>query len=398
MSLLVLNAGSSSLKFTLFDNAAHHEIASGLVEWRTDAAATVTYRTSVSDDSSTTCPVTGYGDAVTEITHLLTELVRDDPVQIAGHRVVHGGTDCTQPVVIDNLLITRLERLSQLAPLHNPPALSTIDSARAAFPAAVHVAVFDTAFFAALPQHAVLYPLPYGWYETHGIRRFGFHGISHEYCSHRAAALLGRQNDPEFRLIVCHLGNGCSATAVRGGQPVATTMGYTPLEGLMMGTRCGSIDPGILLHILEAGTIDLAGLRQALNRESGLLGVSGVSADFREVEHAAEQGDSRAQLALTLFADRVRATIGSLTVTLGGIDALVFTAGIGQHAAALRNCVCSGLECLGIQIDDDANQNASADIDVAAADSAGRILVLKTREEQQIARAALACRMPESGA
>ena len=201
--------------------------------------------------------------------------------------------------------------------------------------------------------------------------------------------MLGRQGDPGFRLIVCHLGNGCSAAAVRGGQPVATTMGFTPLEGLMMGTRSGSIDPGILLHLLETETIDLAGLSDALNRNSGLLGVSGVSADFREVEYAAELGDPRAQLALTMFVDRIRSTIGSLTVTLGGIDALVLTGGIGQHSASLRSRVCSGLECLGLQIDDMANRNASSDVDIASLKSAGRVFVLKTHEERQIARAVL---------
>jgi len=279
-----------------------------------------------------------------------------------------------------------LEQISQLAPLHNPPALKTIATTQKALPASTQVVVFDTAFFADLPERSFMYPLPYEWHDLYGIRRFGFHGISHSYCSTRAAEILDRQNDESLRLVICHLGNGCSATAVRGKNPVATTMGFTPMEGLMMGTRAGSIDPGILLYLLQQHDISAAELDESLNRHSGLLGVSGISSDFREVEMAAHAGTQRASLAIEMFVDRIRSTIGSLAVSLGGIDGLIFTAGIGENSSSLRSRVCKGLECLGLYLDEEKNQNGQTDSDIALAQSSGRILIIRTREELMIAR------------
>lgn len=387
MRILSVNSGSSTLKFALFDEQANEELAGGVVDWRGGGdTAALAFHSSGTNDQQSAAKVTDCGEATKVILRLLADNGFDQPIGIVGHRVVHGGTEFSQTTLIDGRVIQALERISDLAPLHNPAALAVIASMRRVLPEAAHFAVFDTAFFADLPRSAIIYPLPYDWFEKHGIRRFGFHGISHAFCVSRAAELLGSKDDVALRLVICHLGNGCSATAVRGEVPVSTTMGFTPMEGLMMGTRSGSIDPGILLHLLQQNGFDADQLYESLNHRSGLLGVSGVSSDFREVATAADAGNQRAQLAIDMFADRIRATIGALAVTLGGVDVLVFTAGIGQHSAMLRSRVCDGLQCLGLSLDGDKNKTASADSDIAQASSAGRILVIQTREELMIAR------------
>ena len=383
MSILVLNAGSSILKFAIFDDAANSELAGGVVEWPDSGkTAKLTFRSPNADDRR----ITKDDDDVGWILRTLSENGLDEPIRAVGHRVVHGGTDFVQPTLIDKRVSRSLERISDLAPLHNPPALATIKAASTTLPDAAQVAVFDTAFFADLPPRAFLYPVPYEWYAQYGIRRFGFHGISHAYCAGRAAELLGRKGDGSLRLVMCHLGNGCSATAVQGGRPVATTMGFTPMEGLMMGTRCGSIDPGILINLLQQHGFDVDRLEASLNGRSGLLGISGVSSDFRQVEQAAGSNNQRAQLAIEMFSDRVRSTIGSLAVTLGGVDGLVFTAGIGEYSVAMRTHVCSGLQCLGLHLDENKNQSRSADADIATTQSPGRILLIRTCEERMIAQ------------
>jgi acetate kinase len=287
-------------------------------------------------------------------------------------------------VRIDASVKDAIRDLCDLAPLHNPPALAGIEAAEKALPTLPQVAVFDTSFFAEQPPDSYLYAVPYAWYTDWGVRRFGFHGISHHYCTERTHELLPGRD--ELRLVICHLGNGCSASAVRGRQALTSTMGYTPLEGLMMGTRSGSLDPGILLHLLKKQLITNEQLDQVLNHESGLLGVSGVSSDFRAVQKAAEAGQERSRLALAIFATRVRATIGALAATLGGIDALVFTAGVGEHSAWLRWEACRGLEFLGLVLDEDRNKACQPDTDISCANMPGRILVLHTCEELMIAR------------
>jgi acetate kinase len=247
------------------------------------------------------------------------------------------------------------------------------------------VGLFDTAFFADIPPAAYLYPVPYQWYEEWGIRRYGFHGTSHAYCTERAAEMLLR-DVKDLRLVICHLGQGGSATAVRGGVAVTNTMGFTPLEGFMMGTRSGTIDPGILIHVQRERGLSVDQLDEILHHESGLLGISGVSSDFRKVEAAATAGHHRAQLALDVYAYRVRAMVGALAVTLGGMDVLVFAGGIGENSAWLRAEVCQGLECLGARLDPQRNVQCRPDADVAAPDSAARILVIHTREDLMIAR------------
>jgi len=303
-----------------------------------------------------------------------------------GHRIVHGGAELRKSVRIAPDVREAIDRATELAPLHNPPALAALDAAQKRFPDVPHVAVFDTSFFASLPERARVYPLPYAWYRDWGIRRYGFHGLSHAYCSAMAGMMLARSSDPPRRVVTLHLGNGCSGSAVLDGNPVATTMGFTPLEGLMMGTRPGSVDPGILTYVQERRGLDAHALDRALNHESGLLGVSGVSSDLREVMAAAAGGNERARLASEIYADRARQAVGALAVTMGGVDALVFTGGVGEHSADMRSAICVGLQCLGLRLDAGRNAAAAKSYrDIALPGSEARILVLHTREERMIA-------------
>jgi acetate kinase len=390
MSILVFNAGSSSLKFALFDDQAAENLGSGSIDWTSDRhAAKLKLRR---PDGSELHDELGVPDDRAAVSHALASLVQSkslsptfQDVKAVGHRVVHGGTEFQSSIVIDTSVKDAIARLSELAPLHNPCALEAIHGAEDILPNVPQVAVFDTAFFAKLPPKAFLYALPYEWFADWGIRRFGFHGISHQYCAQRAAQMLGSSR---LRLVICHLGNGCSATAAQGEDAVATTMGFTPMDGLMMGTRAGSVDPGILLYLLQHRSLSIKDLDQSLNHRSGLLGLSGISSDFREVEAAAMQGRDRARLALEIYADKVRTTIGTLTTSLGGIDALVFTAGVGEHSASLRLAACTGLEFLGLKLDPERNASCEPDVDIAAAESRARILIIHTREELMIARAA----------
>ena len=368
LSLLTINAGSSTLKAALFDDGAEREIASVTVEGSPDRAAG---------------SVEAALQALRERAPAEAEAIRG-----VGHRVVHGGVEFRSSVLLDVPVRTAIQRTAELAPLHNPPALAAIDAAMRRVPGVPHVASFDTAYFASLEPRAHVYPLPYRWYEDDGIRRFGFHGLSHSYCATRATEMLATRSPraAASRVIVLHLGNGCSATAIRGGEPVATTMGFTPLEGLMMGTRSGSIDPGILLHVFQEGRLDPRALDRALQHESGLLGVSGVSSDYREVERAAHEGHERARLAIEIYSDRIRAAVGALAVTLGGVDALVFTAGVGENARDLRARVCEGLEILGLSVDPTRNRDLDPDADIATPESRGRVLIIRTREDLMLAR------------
>ncbi len=303
-------------------------------------------------------------------------------VAAVGHRVVHGGPVYTSGVLVTPEVKRTLAGLSELAPLHNPVNLEGIEAAQKTWPDVPHVAVFDTAFHATLPEAARTYAVPWKWTEEWGLRRYGFHGLSHAYCSDRAAKMLGRG----LRVVVCHLGAGCSASAVRDGVCVDTSMGFTPLDGLAMATRSGAVDPSILIHVLRHKGLTADDLERVLNHESGLLGVSGVSGDMRQVHAAARGGDARARLALDVYAHRLRQTIGGFAATLGGVDALVFTAGVGEHDAEMRAAACRGLECLGLELDAAANAGCKPDADVASPASRGRILVIATREDLTIVR------------
>jgi acetate kinase len=383
MKVLLLNAGSSSLKCTLMESATGAILAGSLADW---AGTTTRYRYTGPDgkEQSENVPWKGHAEAVRRVLHDLMHaapVAIPDPSALAavGHRVVHGGP-FTASVRITGEIRARIAALADLAPLHNPPSLTTLAAAQAELPNAAHVATFDTAFHATLPPAAWTYPVPIKWTREWGIRRFGFHGLSYAYCSQRAAELLRRPTQ-ELRLVICHLGHGCSAAAVQGGRSVDTTMGYTPLEGLMMGTRSGTIDPSIVVHVQQRHGLSADQVEATLNRESGLLGVSGNSGDMRQVMDAAQAGNDQAKLALAIYAHRVRQAIGALTVTMGGIDALVFTAGVGEHAFQIRQDICHGLECLGLELDPKTNENCRPDTDVSRPASRVRILVIATRED-----------------
>ena len=365
MSILTINAGSSTLKAAVYDDAAETRLAAATIDRVPDA------------------------HAFEEAIHALEAGAPGsiDALRAVGHRVVHGGTDLREATIVTHHVRSMIERVSELAPLHNGPALAALDLAMARFDGVPNVAAFDTAFFASLPERDMTYPVPWEWHGGWGVRRFGFHGLSHAYASERAAALLG-DAVPGPRVVVLHLGNGCSGSAVVAGKPVATTMGFTPMEGLMMGTRSGSIDPGILLHMLRGG-VSVDALDEQLNRASGLLGVSGVSGDYRDVEAAARSGHPRARLALDLYADRARAAVGSLATAMGGLDALTFTAGVGENAPAMRSAICAGLEFLGVRLDAKRNDEARGDEDVATLDAPVRILVIAAREDLVVARETL---------
>ena len=387
MSVVVFNAGSSSLKFGLYDGAAA-PLAHGSVDWSgASGPAEVVFAREGSEAVTTRPRVAGYRAAVA---HALEAMkgAGGQPITAIGQRVVHGGARFVAPVPIDAEVKAEIGRLAELAPLHNPAAVETIDAAQSALPGVPQVAVFDTSFYSTLSAAQRVYPLPYEWFEEWGVQRFGFHGISHAYCAARAAEMLGPRD--RLHIVTCHLGNGCSVTACRDGRAVATTMGFTPMDGVMMGSRAGSLDPGILIYVQRHRGLTPERLDDVLNHRSGLAGVSGVSSDYREVEKAAGEGNERARLALAIYAGRVREAVGALAVTLGHIDALVFTAGVGEHSTTLRAAVCEGLQCVGLRLDEERNRGQSADADIAAHDSAGRVLIIRTQEELTIARSVVA--------
>ena len=300
---------------------------------------------------------------------------------------MHGGPHFVEPVVIDEEVVAAIHELETIAPLHNAPALRGIEEARQRFPVVPHVAVFDTAFHATIPEAAATYAVPRRWRTEWGVRRYGFHGISVEWSVGRAAQLLGRPAE-ELRMVVCHLGGGSSVTAVRGGCSVDTTMGFSPLEGIPMNNRSGSVDPGVLLYVQREHGMSVDALDHALNHDSGVVALAGGGAGLREVEAAAEQGGTEARLAMDVYAHRLASAISAMAASAGGIDVLVFTAGIGEKSASVRSRACQRLGFLGIRLDDEANERATLDSDVAAADSAGRVLVIRAREGVVGAKAA----------
>jgi acetate kinase len=391
VGILVLNTGSSSLKFSLFDDRARGLFVEGEIGWRgQDQPPELVVHVPGQAERRTPCDASEPGAAATLAIRTVTEAVRSQAeISAIGHRIVHGGNRFRESVRIDPSVEAELDRLAELAPLHNPPALNAIATARDERPDIPHVAVFDTSFFANLPRSAAIYPTPWAWHEEFGIRRFGFHGISHAFCSQEAARILERDLTT-LKLVVCHLGNGASAAAILNGVAVGTTMGFTPLAGLMMGTRSGEVDPGILFYLMKEKGLTTDEVDDALNHQSGLLGVSGVSSDYRQVEEAAKAGNDRARLALEIYAARVRSAIGGLAATMGGLDAVVFAGGVGENSATLRLAVCEGLEFLGIQLDPERNSTASLlrlfQFDIAKEESRVRVLVVHTREDLMIAR------------
>lgn len=385
---VVLNAGSSSVKMQLVEPVSGERRAAATIERIGEPVGAVTVET-VGHHQRTERAIPDHSAAIEAVVTGLADVgvdLRTEPVAVVGHRVVHGGSRFSEPTVIDDDVVATIEELSVLAPLHNPPAVLGIRGARATFPAVPQVAVFDTAFFASLPPGASTYAIDRAVTAEHGIRRYGFHGTSHRFVSREVARILDRPYD-EVDQIVLHLGNGASASAIRGGRAVDTSMGMTPLEGLVMGTRSGDVDPGALLHLLRHHT-DVDGLDELLNRRSGLVGLSGVN-DFRELDRLVASGDPDARLALDVYVHRLRHYVGAYAAVLGHVDAIAFTGGVGENAAGVRAAVCETLGVIGVELDPERNAAANAPGVVSSDASAVAVLVVPTNEELSIARQAV---------
>ncbi|HEY9620138.1 MAG TPA: acetate kinase [Crinalium sp.] len=398
MKVLVLNAGSSSQKSCLYNLSGQTSVDQPLeplweahIDWtHHEGAAELKVKTATGQTLEEEFHLESRADAVSQMLNTLwsgkTQVIEHQKeIDAVGHRVVHGGQDYRQSTLITPDVKEAIARLAVFAPIHNPANLEGITAIEQVLGDRVpQVAVFDTAFHSQLPPAAYVYPVPYEWLEQ-GIRRYGFHGISHQYCAQRAAQLLGRELQ-DLKLITCHLGNGCSLAAIQNGYSIDTTMGFTPLEGLMMGSRSGSVDPGILIHLLRQEGYTADKLDKVLNRQSGLLGVSGVSADMRQISDAIAQHNTRAQLALDVYIHRLRSHIGAMLASLGGLDALIFTAGVGENAPTIRAAACEAFPFLNLKIDPNKNTDSPIDTDIATPDSAVRVLVIHTQEDWTIAQ------------
>jgi len=379
--ILVLNCGSSSIKGAVLDPSTGRRLSTLRVERLGSAEARATLDGEAED--------LGLVDAEAALVRLLPGLLGEHSVDGVGHRVVHGGSDFVGPTVIDDAVMGRIEALIPLAPLHNPANLAGIKVARELLPDLVHVAVFDTAFHSTLPRRARAYALPADVAEAHGIRRYGFHGTSHAWAARQVARHLG-VDVRDLRIITCHLGNGASACAIEFGRSVETSMGMTPLEGLVMGTRCGDLDPGVLLHLLRSGEVDVDGLDDLLNRRSGLAGLSGVGNDMRDIEARAAEGDEACRLALHVFTHRLRKQIGAYAAVMGGVDVIAFTGGIGENSALIRHRSLQRMDFLGARVDEDRNRDAAVSLGAPVAGietstSRVKLLVVASDEQREIA-------------
>jgi len=393
MKILVLNSGSSSQKTCLYEIGETLPVDppaclwEGKIEWDGEAAEVVV-KNLHGIVQRTKIKVSSRAQAVRNLLEALWNgrtpaLASASEIEVVGHRIVHGGPNYEEPVLVTPEVKSAIAGASAFAPLHNVAELegmATIENLLGAVP---QVAVFDTGFHRQMPLAAAVYPGPYEWFES-GIRRYGFHGINHEYCAARAARLLSRDLT-SLRLVVCHLGNGCSLAAIREGRSIDTSMGFTPLEGLMMGTRAGSVDPGILTYLMRQGRLQGSEIDEVLNKQSGLQGISGLSGDMRKILAAVKEGHSRAKLAFDIYIHRLRAGIGAMFAVLGGVDAIVFTAGVGENSPEVRSAACSDLEFLGLNLDAAANARGSPDEDIAAPESQVRILVIRAQEDWAIA-------------
>lgn len=394
MNVLVINCGSSSLKFQLIDSASERVLAKGLCE-RIGIDGSLTYQPEGGDKVKSEKAMPTHTEAIQFVIEALTDpqtgVVKSlDEIGAVGHRVVHGGEKFASSVIITEEVKAAIEECNDLAPLHNPANLIGINACEKLMPQTPMVAVFDTAFHQTMPEKAYMYGLPYAYYEKYKVRRYGFHGTSHSFVSRRTAEILGVPYD-ETKTIVCHLGNGASICAVDKGKSVDTSMGLTPLEGLVMGTRSGDIDPTIMEFIAGKENLDIPGVMKVLNKESGVYGLSnGVSSDFRDLLAAALEGQKPAQIALDVFAYRVAKYVGSYAAAMNGVDNIAFTAGIGENDGGIREKVCGYLEYLGIAIDKEANAKRGEEVIISTPDSRVKVLVVPTNEELAIARETVA--------
>ena len=389
MNILVINAGSSSLKYQLLDPASQQVLAKGLCE-RIGIDGKFTYKApgkNTIDAVDVAMPT--HSEAIQAVLNALVDLQNGviasmEEIDAVGHRVVHGGEKFAKSVKIDAAVMEAIEECNPLAPLHNPANIIGIKACQKLMPNTPMVAVFDTAFHQTMPPVAYTYALPYQYYQEDKVRRYGFHGTSHKYVTSRAAEILDKPLE-ELKLISCHLGNGSSITAVDGGRSVDTTMGFTPLAGVPMGTRSGDLDAGILEYLMNKHSLDIKQMLNILNKQSGVQGVSGVSSDFRDLDKAAQEGNAQAALAVDVFAYSVKKFIGAYAAAMGGVDAIIFTAGVGENDAAVRAASVAGLEYMGVKIDPEKNQVRGRETDISAPGATVQVLIIPTNEELMIA-------------
>lgn len=390
MNILVINCGSSSLKYQLINSRTEEVLAKGLCERIGIEGSQITYQPAGGNKEINVSPMPAHTQAIQLVLDALTNsktgVIKSlSEVGAVGHRIVHGGEKFTGSTILTEDALKAIEECCDLAPLHNPANLIGIRACQELMPNVPMVAVFDTAFHQTMPEEAYLYGLPYEYYEKYKIRRYGFHGTSHSYVSKKAAELLGKPYD-SLKTIVCHLGNGASVSAVKYGKSIDTSMGLTPLEGLVMGTRSGDMDPAIMEFIAKKENLDIAGVMEVLNKKSGVLGLSKLSSDFRDLEAASADGNELAQKTLKVFAYRVIKYIGAYTAAMDGVDAIVFTAGVGENGPHTRKAVCGNLSYLGIKLDEEANNKRGEDIVISTPDSKVAVMVIPTNEELAIAR------------
>ncbi|MBO4360613.1 MAG: acetate kinase [Eubacteriaceae bacterium] len=386
MIVLVVNCGSSSMKYQLIDMSDEHVMVSGVAERITFDHGVITHKLNgekivIEKDMAT------HKDAVDLLMEFLVDpkyhiISSMSDIDAVGHRVLHGGSKYSESVVVDDAVLKAIEECTPLGPLHNPANLMGINACAAALPGVPQVAVFDTAFHQTMPAYASTYPIPYEYVEKHKIRKYGFHGTSHRYVTLKAAEMMGTK---EFKLVTCHLGNGASCAAVLNGKCVDTSMGLTPLDGLEMGTRCGTVDPAVVKFLCDKEGLTVDEVDDILNKKSGVLGVSGVSNDFRDVEEAMNNGNERARLAMQIFYYRVRTTIGQYAAAMDGVDAIVFTAGVGENSASARTAICKDLTYLGVKIDEELNSKRGEAMFINTPDSKVKVMVIPTNEELMIA-------------
>lgn len=390
MKVLVVNAGSSSIKYQVFDMTDESVLAKGLVDRVGIPGTTLEHKPTGKDEVVIKKDLPDHTEGMKLVLDVLVNpeygcIKSMDEIGAVGHRVVHGGEEFAGSVVIDDHVKKVIKDCFEIAPLHNPPNLMGIEACQALMPNVSHVAVFDTAFHQTMEPDNYMYALPYEVYEKYRVRRYGFHGTSHFYVSHRAAEMLGKPYE-ECKIITLHLGNGASMAAVKGGKVVDTSMGFTPLEGLVMGTRSGDIDPAIVFYLMEKLEMNTKEANNYFNKKAGMLGLSGVSNDLRDILEAAKAGNERAQIALDVYYNKVKGYIGNYMAKLNGCDCLVFTAGVGENGYDVRECICSNLDFLGVKMDNEKNKVRGKEVDVATADSKVRIFVIPTNEELVIAR------------
>ena len=390
MNILVINCGSSSLKYQLINMKNEEVLAKGLVERIGIEGSQVKHTTTGKEEVVIKEIMKDHRKALELVLNALIDpnygaISSMDEIGAVGHRVVHGGEKFASSVLIDEEVMQALNDCIDLAPLHNPPNIMGIEACKELMPNTPMVGVFDTAFHQTIPMSNYIYPLPYELYEKYGIRKYGFHGTSHKYVALRTAAILDK-DIKDLNIISCHLGNGASVCAIQGGKSIDTSMGFTPLEGLAMGTRTGDLDPAIIPFLMEKENLGIEEINELFNKKSGVLGISGISSDFRDLEEAAEEGNERAQLALDVFINRVKKYIGAYVAIMGDVDALVFTAGIGENSISIREKICEGLECIGIMLDKERNQVRGKETIVSKNVISTAILVVPTNEELMIAK------------